>query len=125
MQVEEGVLSERVESSADSLVSTNVPAEMNNEQTWPTEEEMQGADIVDTGRQLPEATAGTTPKSIKRVPRGTSAYQAAWIVDEEGSDDDDKADKSEDELSVGAMEEDDGENTPGEPEEMEGGEEME
>ena len=36
---------------------------------------------------IPDALPGTTPKKIiKRVPKGTSSYQAAWIVDS-GSDD--------------------------------------
>ncbi|GBB94661.1 hypothetical protein RclHR1_00240009 [Rhizophagus clarus] len=62
----------------DTLISENEPNFMENEQTWPTEEEMAG--IEDN---MPE----TTPKKImKRVPKGTSSYQAAWIVDS-GSDD--------------------------------------
>jgi pre-rRNA-processing protein TSR1 len=48
---------------------------MNNdeEQTWPTTEELQKAEIKQN--QLK-----------KRVPKGTSEYQAAWIL----SDDEDK-----------------------------------
>ena len=52
--------------------------EMNAEQTWPTE------------RELEEAQARPVRR---RVPRGTSEYQAAWILDsedeegEEGEDD--------------------------------------
>ena len=43
---------------------------MEGEQTWPTEEE------------LAEAEKLTAPKArTKRVPKGTSDYQAAWIVD--------------------------------------------
>ena len=40
-------------------------------QTWPTEEE------------LAEAKA-QRKKIVKRVPKGTSEYQAAWIPDEDG-----------------------------------------
>lgn len=43
---------------------------MEGEQTWPTEEE------------LAEAEKRMAPKKrIKRVPKGTSEYQAAWIVE--------------------------------------------
>jgi len=50
----------------ESLVSENVPDLMDAEQTWPTEEEM----VADSKKKL-----------IKRVPQGTSEYQAAWIPD--------------------------------------------
>ncbi|KAG1763801.1 hypothetical protein EDD22DRAFT_1042766 [Suillus occidentalis] len=66
---------ERVPSSADSLVSTNVADDMANEQTWPTEEEM---------------AEGTTPKRIKRIPKGMTEYQASWIVDESEDEDQDE-----------------------------------
>jgi len=33
---------------------------------------------------------GNAKKTKKKVPKGTSDYQAAWIVDEEGSDQDDE-----------------------------------
>jgi len=40
--------------------------QMNTEQTWPTEQDLKEADL----------------KSVKkRVPKGTSEYQAAWILD--------------------------------------------
>ncbi|KAI6168548.1 ribosome biogenesis protein tsr1 [Pisolithus thermaeus] len=45
MDVEPQVLSERVPSSADSLSSTNVPDDMANEQTWPTQEELDNAKV--------------------------------------------------------------------------------
>lgn len=38
---------------------------------------------------IPDAKAGTTPRRIKRVPKGTSEYQAAWILDDDEGDDDD------------------------------------
>ena len=41
---------------------------MEGEQTWPTEEEFKEAE---------------NQTRTKRVPRGTSAYQAAWILDDE------------------------------------------
>ncbi|XP_071442696.1 pre-rRNA-processing protein TSR1 homolog [Hetaerina americana] len=48
---------------------------MEGEQTWPTAEE-----LAEAAQQM------AVKKHLKRVPKGTSAYQAAWIPD---SDDDD------------------------------------
>ena len=56
------------------------------EQTWPTEEEL--------------AEAEEANKNRRRVPKGTSDYQAAWIVDEAFSDE--SEDESEDENPSGA-----------------------
>ena len=89
MAVEPTVLSEPDPEDADSLVSSNDPDDMQNEQTWPTEEEMQDDNSsrkLTEDSQLPEAEPGTTPRAVRRVPKGTSEYQAAWIVD----DDDDE-----------------------------------
>lgn len=75
----------------DSLVSENIPDPMEAEQTWPTEEEIEQANLE------------TKTKKVKKVPKGWSDYQAAWIVESdaegEGSDDgsesedDDEADE--------------------------------
>ncbi|KAF8588003.1 ribosome biogenesis protein tsr1 [Ramaria rubella] len=77
-------------SDADSLISVNDLDAMGNEQTWPTDEEMNGVDselLSAAETELPDANMGTTPKAVKKVPKGTSQYQAAWIVeDEDGSD---------------------------------------
>ncbi|KAI8974683.1 hypothetical protein BDB01DRAFT_806081 [Pilobolus umbonatus] len=63
----------------DDLVSENEPDFMENEQTWPTEEELAEAD--ERVRRM------HSDKVIKkRVPKGTSSYQAAWIIDEEDAD---------------------------------------
>lgn len=48
--------------------SENIPDPMDAEQTWPTEEELLEAD---TKRK----------KLMKKVPKGFSEYQAAWIPD--------------------------------------------
>ncbi|CAL1706457.1 unnamed protein product [Somion occarium] len=84
MDVEPTLLAEPDEESADSLVSSNDPDDMANEQTWPTEEEMRGApgdsEIGDDA--VPEASKGTTPKAVKKIPKGMSEYQASWIIDE-------------------------------------------
>ena len=87
MDIEPQLLAEPVEDNADSLVSSNDPDDMANEQTWPTEEEMRGAQNGHGTDAIPDATAGTTPKAVRKVPKGTSEYQAAWIIDE--SDDED------------------------------------
>lgn len=69
-----------------SLISTNEVDPLEGEQTWPTEEE------------LNEAEKLAAPKSrTKRVPKGTSEYQAAWIIEsdnEEGSVGEDDEDDS-------------------------------
>jgi len=90
MAVEPTVLSEPDPEDADSLVSSNDPDDMQNEQTWPTEEDMHN----DSSRklaedtQLPDADPGTTPRTVRRVPKGTSEYQAAWIIDGDDEEDD-------------------------------------
>ncbi|KAF8904976.1 ribosome biogenesis protein tsr1 [Mucidula mucida] len=95
MEVEPTLLAEPDTSSADSLVSTNVPDDMANEQTWPTEEEMNETGDGNHGSMLPDANAGTTPKVVKRIPKGMSEYQAAWIVDE-SDDEGENGDENED-----------------------------
>lgn len=81
---------------ADSLVSSNDPDDMQNEQTWPTEEEMQDDSPRDlTEEMIPEGAPGTTPRAIRRVPKGTSAYQAAWIIDEDEEDEECTGDENE------------------------------
>nr|XP_002126030.1 pre-rRNA-processing protein TSR1 homolog [Ciona intestinalis] len=63
---------------------------LDGEQTWPTEEE-----IVEAEQ---ENAVGETRKLVKKVPRGTSDYQAAWILDSdedwrEGSSDEEEQDQ--------------------------------
>lgn len=70
---------------ADDLTATNVPDLLANEQTWPTEEEMASG----MERTVEEPVV---KKRVKRVPKGTSAYQAAWIVDDDEGDADDLSD---------------------------------
>ncbi|KAK3129271.1 hypothetical protein QOZ80_6BG0475740 [Eleusine coracana subsp. coracana] len=65
-------------SNQESLLVENVPDPIAGEQTWPTEEEMKEADISNKQR-----------KFVKRkLPPGTSEYQAAWIVDTDDGDGD-------------------------------------
>jgi len=73
----------------ESLVSTHDPDPMEGEQTWPTEEELAEAD---------DRFAKKT--KTKRVPKGTSDYQAAWILDSEDEDEDDDDDEDDDECDM-------------------------
>lgn len=66
-----------------SLVRENEIDEMDAEQPWPTEEE------IAASREENKKT-----KLVKRIPKGMSDYQAAWIPDvEEVSEDDDESDE--------------------------------
>ncbi|NXV86003.1 TSR1 protein, partial [Calonectris borealis] len=80
----------------ESLQSEVVPDPMEGEQTWPTEEELQEA----------EASLKANRRVVK-VPKGTSKYQAAWIVDdgEEGNQEDDDDDDEDDDIDDDMMEE--------------------
>ncbi|KAJ7416386.1 Pre-rRNA-processing protein TSR1 like protein [Willisornis vidua] len=97
-------------SKQESLQSEVVPDPMEGEQTWPTEEELQEAeDSLKASRR------------VVKVPKGTSKYQAAWIVDdgEEGSEkDDDEDDGIDDDLMEEAVSQD-GESSEEEPGEEE------
>ncbi|ORX57411.1 DUF663-domain-containing protein [Hesseltinella vesiculosa] len=89
MEQDTQVLDTPLPGEQDDLIAENEPDFMENEQTWPTEEELAEAD--ERVRRMQQDQASTK----KRVPKGTSAYQAAWIVDEE--DDDFYSDEDEDE----------------------------
>lgn len=69
----------------ETLQSEVIPDPMSGEQTWPTEEELAAADDL-------------VKKTVKRVPKGTSEYQAAWILnsDNEGDEDDESDDQDDD-----------------------------
>ena len=117
IEVEPVVLAEPVPESADSLISTNDPDDLANEQTWPTEEELKGLDERAGDDSLPDANVGTTPKRIKRIPKGMSEYQAAWIVDsDEDGEEGDREDAESDTASKDA--EDHGELEAPQEEEM-------
>ncbi|KAI9323514.1 hypothetical protein BX666DRAFT_1887721 [Dichotomocladium elegans] len=86
MEEDDKVLDKPIPGEQDDLVSENEPDFMDNEQTWPTEEELMEADarVRAMGRtDLFADGNATSGKVTKRVPKGTSAYQAAWIVDSE------------------------------------------
>ncbi|KAG9265207.1 hypothetical protein AMEX_G21577 [Astyanax mexicanus] len=78
---------ERVLMKADPAVRESLQAEaevdpMDGEQTWPTESELQ------------EAEEARKIKKVIKVPKGTSDYQATWIVD----DDDEEYEEEEDDM---------------------------
>jgi pre-rRNA-processing protein TSR1 len=104
MEVEPATLAAPDPDGADSLVSTNDPDDLAGEQTWPTEDEMRAADaVVDADETvIPDAKTGTTPRAVKRVPKGMSEYQATWILDE---DDDEDGEDGDAEAQDGAHEE--------------------
>lgn len=104
MDVEPSVLAEPNPDSADSLLSTNNLDDLANEQTWPTEEEMQ-PDGIQEESDLPDAHPKTTPKAVKKIPKGMSEYQASWIVDESDEDDEEGHELASEEVQMEAEEE--------------------
>lgn len=106
MEVESAILVEPDPEEIDSLVSSNDPDDLANEQTWPTEEEM-NENIEDMDEaSLPDAAKGTTPRVLKRVPKGTSEYQAAWIIDESDNDEEgEEASEAVEEMDTGSLNE--------------------
>ncbi|XP_036392546.1 pre-rRNA-processing protein TSR1 homolog [Megalops cyprinoides] len=79
------LLMEADPSQRESLQTEAEVDPMNAEQTWPTESE------------LLEAEEARKNRRIIKVPKGTSDYQAAWILEEgEGNEQDDDGESSED-----------------------------
>ena len=72
----------------DDLIDHNSIDPMEGEQTWPTEEEIQDAEarVRNKEHEVPDVPFGGLTK--KKVPKGTSSYQAAWILedDEDGEE---------------------------------------
>ena len=108
MEIEPTLLAEPEASEADSLVSSNDPDDLANEQTWPTEEEMQAPvdGVHGPDDAFPDANTRTTPKTIKRIPKGMSEYQAAWIIDEEDEEEGEPDGGSEIEMEIEEVEKD-------------------
>ncbi|XP_072834951.2 pre-rRNA-processing protein TSR1 homolog [Pogona vitticeps] len=75
MEADVQVLCKADPSKRESLQSEAELDPMDGEQTWPTEEELREA----------EESLEQKKKTTKKVPKGTSTYQAAWILDEEES----------------------------------------
>ncbi|NWI13992.1 TSR1 protein, partial [Crypturellus soui] len=94
MEEDVKVLMKADASKQESLQSEVVPDPMEGEQTWPTDEELREA----------EASLKANRKVVK-VPKGTSKYQAAWIVDEEEDAEEDDDEEEEDDDMDDLMEE--------------------
>lgn len=92
---DEEVLDARDDEIADDLVSENEVDDMDNEQTWPTEEEMARGEAAVEQSDLPPAAPGTTPLNIIKdnVKRRTK-YDANWIREEDGEDEEDEGDEA-------------------------------
>ncbi|KAG0236041.1 hypothetical protein BGW42_004149 [Actinomortierella wolfii] len=90
----EKILDAPVEGEQDDLIAENEPDLMANEQTWPTEEELMEAEERVRNMDPSERPSeyNESKKVVKRVPKGTSNYQAAWIVDSDHSSDEDMDD---------------------------------
>ncbi|KAJ3215373.1 hypothetical protein HDU67_000529 [Dinochytrium kinnereticum] len=112
MEVGTDILDQPDPELQESLISENEPDPLDGEQTWPTEEE-----LADAERRVAAANESHATKSKRtvRVPKGTSSYQAAWIVesedegsDGEGGDDSDEemGDRMEDEEPAEESEDD-------------------
>ncbi|KGL79880.1 Pre-rRNA-processing protein TSR1, partial [Tinamus guttatus] len=87
MEEDVKVLMKADASKQESLQSEVVPDPMEGEQTWPTDEELKEA----------EASLKANRKVVK-VPKGTSKYQAAWIVDEEEDAEEDEEEEEDDDM---------------------------
>ncbi|KAG0354364.1 hypothetical protein BG005_006546 [Podila minutissima] len=99
----ETVLDTPVPGEQDDLAAENEPDLLGNEQTWPTEEELMEAEErvrnMDPSERPEQSfnNAPTPKKNVRRVPKGTSNYQAAWIVDSDHESDEDDEEDEEDE----------------------------
>nr|CAH7717750.1 unnamed protein product [Callosobruchus chinensis] len=78
----------------ETLDSENVPDPMDAEQTWPTNEEI----------EMAEKEQKEIFKVVKRVPKGWSDYQAAWIPDDHEFFEE-ESDQEDDEEGIEAMSE--------------------
>lgn len=76
------------DSRIESLISENEPDSMEGEQTWPTDQEI--ADAEQRVAAMQKKAGGDGKR--KKVPKGTSAYQAAWIMNESDESEDEDFD---------------------------------
>ncbi|KAG9298908.1 hypothetical protein G9A89_015930 [Geosiphon pyriformis] len=81
----------------ESLIAENEPDFMANEQTWPTQEELEENKARSQSKK-PENIRDAqlevkAKKSLKRVPKGTSSYQAAWIFNSESEGESEDSDQ--------------------------------
>ncbi|XP_006823486.1 pre-rRNA-processing protein TSR1 homolog [Saccoglossus kowalevskii] len=80
-------------SKQESLESEVIPDPMEGEQTWPTVDELAEAEAA-------QKAVAQKRKILKKVPKGTSEYQSAWIIDDDeqviDDDDDNESDSGSD-----------------------------
>jgi pre-rRNA-processing protein TSR1 len=115
-------LEEANSSIQESLKSENDPDPMNGEQTWPYQEEMEGQSLEEE-----KIIDNEELENKKRVPKGTSEYQAAWIKDEDDNkneendneEEDDSEDWEDDYEAMSENDEGDESNEESEEDEME------
>lgn len=77
--------------SQDSLILEASPDVLMGEQTWPTEDEMNGGSMADgrSRRGVPSNVLLAIPFSTDSpqiIPVGMSSYQADWLVDDDGKE---------------------------------------
>jgi pre-rRNA-processing protein TSR1 len=77
------------DSRIESLISENEPDSMEGEQTWPTDQEIADAE---ERVALMQKKSGAGGEKRKKVPKGTSAYQAAWIMNSDNESEDEDCD---------------------------------
>lgn len=92
----------------ESTQSEAIVDPLEGEQTWPTDEEMAEAEEEERRRKSLVASQESLVKVVKKVPKGTSEYQAAWIMDEAAKDNENDEDPKEGgEVDDGEDEDDD------------------
>lgn len=77
-------------SAAGDLVTRIIKPDIMIQESTERENEldpMEGEQNFPTAEEIAEAAANQVKKVVKKVPKGTSEYQAAWIMDEEEQDD--------------------------------------
>uniref|UniRef100_A0A183FE23 Pre-rRNA-processing protein TSR1 homolog n=1 Tax=Heligmosomoides polygyrus TaxID=6339 RepID=A0A183FE23_HELPZ len=107
------VLAVADESRCEPLQSEIVPDPMDAEQTWPDEFD----NAEDTDRSAIAVVLNSAPSSylllralvkkeakVRKVPKGTSSYQAAWIVDDDEDSDESESNDDEEEENCEGME---------------------
>ncbi|KAG8091465.1 hypothetical protein GUJ93_ZPchr0012g21725 [Zizania palustris] len=72
------------------LLVENIPNPLEGEQTWPTEAEMEEAHLNNKQRKIVK----------RKIPPGTSEYQAAWIVDDTDDEDSDSENDNQDDAGM-------------------------
>ena len=77
----------------DDMISENEPDMMDGEQTWPTAEELQEAELASSSIGDNAGLANKKKGRMMKVPKGTSEYQASWIL-EDGVENDEAIDEN-------------------------------